>query len=117
VAFPNCENEHAKEQAVISSILPPAVVSALVISTAWALPVSPTSQVHQPNATNFTQVGYYDKKYYNNKKYYKAEKKYYQKHYDKYYYGGRYYGHRYYARPPGWQTLGCFAAGPVWYCP
>src|SRR5262245_41254463 len=25
--------------------------------------------------------------------------------------------HRYYARPPGWQTLGCFAAGPAWYCP
>jgi hypothetical protein len=102
---------------VIRSILPATILCSLVISTAWALPASPTPQVHQPNATNLTRVGYYDKKYYKNKKYYKAEKKYYQKHYDKYYYGGRHWGHRYSYRPYGWQTLGCVAVGPVWYCP
>lgn len=95
--------------------MPATILSSLVISTAWAVPVSSTSPTHQSAATNITNVGYY---YKNQKKYYKAEKKYYNKHYDnKYYYGGRYWGHRYYARPPGWQALGCFAAGPVWYCP
>jgi len=105
---------HAKEQAVIGSILPAAIVSSLVISTAWAVPISPTPEAIQSKATNLTQIGYYDKKHYKKEKqYYKSEKKY----YNKYYYGGRYWGHRYYARPPGWQALGCFAAGPVWYCP
>jgi hypothetical protein len=86
---------------MVRSILP--ILSSLVISTAWALPISPTPQVHQPNATNLTQVGYYDKKYYKkDKKYYQAEKKYY---YKKYYHGGKYWGHRYYARPPGWGNL------------
>lgn len=100
---------------MIRSIMPATILSSLVISTAWAVPVSSTSPAHQSAATNIINVGYY---YKNQKKYYKAEKKYYNKHYDnKYYYGGRYWGHRYYARPPGWQALGCFAAGPVWYCP
>jgi hypothetical protein len=97
---------------VIKTILPAIFLSSLLISTAFALPFSPTS--HEQTATNLTDVGYYDKNYHKQqKKYYKAEKKY----NNKYYYGGRYYGHRYYARPPGWQSLGCFAAGPVWYCP
>ena len=102
---------------MIRAILPAALLSSLLISTAFGLPISPTS--HEQTATDLTNVGNYDKHYYNKQKqYYKAEKKYYNKHYNnKYYYGGRAYGHRYYARPPGWQTLGCFAAGPVWYCP
>jgi hypothetical protein len=87
----------------------------LVMSAAWAAPVSPPSQVSQFNSTNLVQVGY-DKKYYKNKKYYKHHG-YYEKPYKKYYHGGRYWGHRYYARPYGWQTLGCVAVGPVWYCP
>jgi hypothetical protein len=32
-------------------------------------------------------------------------------------YHGRYWGHRYSYRPHGWQTMGCIAAGPIWYCP
>lgn len=26
-------------------------------------------------------------------------------------------GRRYGSRPPGWAARGCFALGPVWYCP
>jgi ABC-type Zn2+ transport system substrate-binding protein/surface adhesin len=37
--------------------------------------------------------------------------------YHKYHYHGRYWGHRYSYRPYNWQTLGCIAAGPIWYCP
>ena len=102
---------------MIKAILSGTILSSLLISTAFALPFAPTS--HEQTASNPINIGYYNKNYYKNQKnYYKAEKKYYNKHYNnKYYYGGRAYGHRYYARPPGWQTLGCFAAGPVWYCP
>jgi hypothetical protein len=102
---------------VIKAILSGTILSSLLISTAFASPFSPTP--HQQTASNAINIGYYNKNYHKSQKnYYKAEKKYYNKHYNnKYYYGGRAYGHRYYARPPGWQTLGCFAAGPVWYCP
>jgi hypothetical protein len=99
---------------MIRSILPAAIVSSLVISAAWAAPILPLSQVNQ--FSNLAQVGYYDKKYYKNKKYYKHQG-YYGKPYKKYYHGGRYWGHRYSYRPSGWQTLGCVAVGPVWYCP
>jgi len=99
-----------------ATILYGTILSSLLISTAFALPFSPTSE--QQTASNHINIGYYNKNYKNQKNYYKAEKKNYNQHYNnKYYYGGRAYGHRYYARPPGWQTLGCFAAGPVWYCP
>ncbi len=100
---------------MIKSILPATILSSLVISAAWAAPISP-NQVNEYSSTNLVHVGYYDKKYYKkNKKYYKDHGYYHGG--PRYYHGGRYYGHRYYARPPGWQTLGCFAAGPVWYCP
>ena len=56
---------------MIRSILPATLVSLLLISAAWAAPISPTSQVSQFNSTNLAQVGYYDKKYYKNKNYYK----------------------------------------------
>jgi hypothetical protein len=97
---------------VIKSILPATILSSLVISAAWGLPIPRTPEVNQASATNLTQVG--EKKYYKKEKnYYKAEKK----HYQKYHHGGKYWGHRYSYRPPGWQVLGCVAAGPVWYCP
>ena len=103
---------------MIRSILPATILSSMVISAAWALPVSPTSSnVNQLRSIDFVQIG--DKKYYKeNKKYYKHSDKYYGKPYNnRYYHGGRYWGHRYSYRPPGWQTLGCVAVGPVWYCP
>jgi hypothetical protein len=104
---------------VFRSILPATILSSLMISAVWAAPISPASGFNQLSSTNFTQVGDYDKKYYKNKKYYKdKDYKYYGKSYNKnYYHGGRYWGHRYSYRPPGWQTLGCVAVGPVWYCP
>jgi hypothetical protein len=95
---------------MIRSILPAIILSSLVLSTAWALPISPAPQVNQAGATNLIQIG---EKKYSKKQYYKAEKK----HYKNYYHGGRYWGHRYSYRPYGWQTLGCVAVGPVWYCP
>ena len=105
---------------MIRSILPATLVSLLLISAAWAAPISPTSQVSQFNSTNLAQVGYYDKKYYKNKNYYKHHGYYgnpYKYKNRNYYHGGRYWGHRYSYRPYGWQTLGCVAVGPVWYCP
>jgi hypothetical protein len=105
---------------MIRSILPAIILSSLVLSTAWALP-GRTPQVNQAGATNLIQIG--EKQYYK-KQYYKAEKEkqYYKKQYKaekhyNYHHGGRYWGHRYTYRPPGWQVLGCVAAGPVWYCP
>jgi len=93
-------------------MLPATLLSSLLISSALALPLSPAPP--ERPAHNIINVGSYDKNYYKNqKKYYKSQNKY----DNRYYYHGRYWGHRYYARPPGWQTLGCFAAGPVWYCP
>jgi hypothetical protein len=55
---------------VIRSILPATILSSMVISAAWALPVSPTSSnVNQLRSIDFVQIG--DKKYYKeNKKYY-----------------------------------------------
>jgi hypothetical protein len=104
---------------VFRSILPATILSSLVISAVWAAPISTASQFNQLNSTNLTQVGDSNKKYYKNNKYYKDKNyKYYGKSYNKnYYHGGRYWGHRYSYRPPGWQTLGCVAVGPVWYCP
>ena len=103
---------------MIRTIFPAILMSSILISTALALPVSTTIKEHK--AENLTIIGYNYDKHYNKqqKKYYKNERKYYNKHYDnRYYYGGRYWGHRYYARPYGWQTLGCVAVGPIWYCP
>ena len=105
---------------MIRSILPATLLSSLVISGVWAAPISP-SPVNEFSSSNLVHVGYYDKKYYKNKKYYKHHGYYNDKpRYHKgsrYYHGGRYWGHRYYARPSGWQTLGCVAVGPAWYCP
>jgi hypothetical protein len=61
-----------------------------------------------------------DKKYYKNKNWKYGNKYHYKNKYkysDRYWHGGRYWGHRYNYRPYGWQTLGCVAVGPLWYCP
>jgi hypothetical protein len=103
---------------VIRSVLPATILSSLIISVALAAPISPNMQVNQFSSNNLAQVGYYNKNYYKNKKYYHGyndKPRYYKG--SRYYHGGRYWGHRYYARPSGWQTLGCVAVGPVWYCP
>lgn len=105
---------------MIKSISTAALLSSLVISGVWAAPISP-KPINEVSSSNLVHVGYYDKKYYKNKKYYKHhgyyndKPRYYKG--SRYYHGGRYWGHRYYARPSGWQTLGCVAVGPVWYCP
>jgi hypothetical protein len=115
------QSNASRSNPVIRSVLPATILSSLVISAALAAPISPNVQVNQFSSNNLDLVGYYNKNYYNNKKYYKHhgynDKPRYYKGGGPYYYGGRHYGHRYYARPSGWQTLGCFAAGPVWYCP
>ena len=49
---------------MIRSILPATILSSLVISAAWAAPISPNLQVNQFSSTNLAQVGYYDKNYY-----------------------------------------------------
>ena len=102
---------------MIKTILPATLLSSLLISTAFALPLSPTS--HEKTATSPTTLDIITNTIITEpKEILQSRKEVHNKYYDnKYYYGGRYYGHRYYARPPGWQTLGCFAAGPVWYCP
>jgi hypothetical protein len=121
---------------MMKSILPAAIVSLLVVSAAWALPVSSTTQLPPLSANGVIQVkndGHNNKNYnhknYNNKNYNYNNKNYNNKHYNnnykhynynnggKYYYHNRYWGHRYYARPYNWQTLGCIVVGPVWYCP
>ena len=105
---------------MIRSILPATLLSSLVISGVWAAPISP-NPLNEFSSSTLVHVGYYDKKYHKDKKYYKHHGYYNDKpRYHKgsrYYHGGRYWGHRYYARPSGWQTLGCVAVGPAWYCP
>jgi hypothetical protein len=99
-------------------VLPAAIVSMALLSAAWASPAPlPTQQVKSPNIIDVGYKG--DKKYYKNKNW-----KYGSKHYKNkykygghYWHGGKYWGHRYNYRPYGWQTLGCVAVGPIWYCP
>ena len=83
------------------------------------IPVPLTTQ--QVESPDIVEVGYKgDKKYYKNKNWKKYGNKYHHNKYkyaDRYWHGGRYWGHRYNYRPYGWQTLGCVAVGPIWYCP
>jgi hypothetical protein len=105
---------------MIRSILSAAVLSLMVVSAAWAWPASPTTQLTPVASTDLVQIGYHGGGHKNyNKKY---NYKHYNNHYNyhgggRYHYGNRYWGHRYNYRPYGWQTLGCIAVGPVWYCP
>ena len=90
-------------------------------------------QKNQVSSTNLVEVGYkgngnYSKNYNHknsNRNYSKNYNHNYNKHYNNkymqsnrgYHYGNRNWGHRYNYRPYGWQTLGCIAVGPIWYCP
>ena len=70
----------------------------------------------QWTVTNYALVAYHGGgKYYGKRKYHGNYQGY--GHSRGYRYGNRYWGHRYSYRPSGWQTLGCVAVGPVWYCP
>ena len=99
-------------------VLPAAILSFALVSAAWAAPAPLATQ--SVGSSNIVDVGYKgDKKYYKNKNW-KYGNKYHNNKYkyeSRYWHGGRYWGHRYYSRPYGWQTLGCVAVGPVWYCP
>jgi hypothetical protein len=100
-------------------VLPAAFLSLALVTSAWASPVPLTTQ--QVESRDIVEVGYKgDKKYYKNKNWKKYGNKYHHNKYkyaDRYWHGGRYWGHRYNYRPYGWQTLGCVAVGPIWYCP
>jgi hypothetical protein len=106
-------------------VLPAAALSLALVSMAWASPAPLTNQ--QVRSPDIVDVGYKgDKKYnknqnwkYGNKnKNWKYGNKYHHKNYaGHYWHGGKYWGHRYTYRPYGWQTLGCVAVGPIWYCP
>jgi hypothetical protein len=98
-------------------ILPAAILSLALVSAAWASPLPLTTQ--QVKSPDIVVVGYKgDKKYYKNKNWKYGNKYHHKNKYaDRYWHGGRYWGHRYNYRPYGWQTLGCVAVGPIWYCP
>lgn len=111
---------------MIKSILSAAALSFALVSAAWALPAAPKAELPALNQSDIIQVGHGHgggKHYHGNKNYKHYNKNYNYKHYNykhgggRYHYGNRYWGHRYNYRPYGWQTLGCIAVGPVWYCP
>jgi hypothetical protein len=99
---------------MIKPILSAAALSFALVSAAWALPATPKTDLPALNQTDVIQVGKkghgghgHNYKHYGYKGHYRG----------RYHHGGRYWGHRYSYRPYGWQTLGCVAVGPVWYCP
>jgi hypothetical protein len=97
-------------------VLPAVIVSLALLSAAWASPTPLSTQ--QVKSPDIIDVGYKgDKKYYKNKNWKYGNKHYKNKYGGHYWHGGRYWGHRYNYRPYGWQTLGCVAVGPIWYCP
>jgi hypothetical protein len=114
-------------------VLTATVLSLAVVSAVWAAPFpSSTQQLRSPDIVDVGYKG--DKKYnknknwkygnnknwkYGNNKNWKYGNKYRHKnrYAGNYWHGGRYWGHRYSYRPYGWQTLGCVAVGPIWYCP
>ena len=103
-----------------SVVLPAAILSLTLVSAAWASPALLTTQ--QVKSPDIVKVGDYKKynKNYNKNKNWKYGNKYYKNKYKydgRYWHGGKYWGHRYNYRPYGWQTLGCVAVGPLWYCP
>jgi hypothetical protein len=102
-------------------VLTATVLSLALVSAVWAAPLPSSTQ--QLRSSDIVDVDYKgDKKYYKNKnwnKNWKYGNKYHHKnrYAGRYWHGGRYWGHRYSYRPYGWQTLGCVAVGPIWYCP
>jgi hypothetical protein len=103
---------------MIKYALPVAVLYFAVASAAVALPGSTLPQLNNPN--DIVQVGSKGKgkgkshKGHSHSGHHHGN---YHRNYHKYHYHGRYWGHRYSYRPHNWQTLGCIAAGPIWYCP
>jgi ABC-type Zn2+ transport system substrate-binding protein/surface adhesin len=102
---------------MIKYVLSGAAVSLFVASGALALPASSTVQLK--NSTDVVQISNKGKgnKGHSNKNYHHHHHNYHSKNYHKYQYHNRYWEHRYSYRPHNWQTLGCIAAGPIWYCP
>jgi hypothetical protein len=105
-------------------VLPVAVVYLSAVTAAWAVPSSNLPRLTSPN--DIVQVGSKDKgkgkshkghSHNNNHHNHHNNHHYHHGYNDNYHYHGRYWGHRYAYRPYNWQTLGCIAAGPVWYCP
>jgi hypothetical protein len=98
---------------MIKSVLSATILSLLLASSAWAIAPS----IKMAPTSNIVDVGYnkghYNKGYYKHHNYNYAHKNY----RGRYHYANRYWGHRYYVRPYNWQTIGCIAVGPVWYCP
>jgi hypothetical protein len=119
---------------MIRPILSAAALSFALVTAAWAVPAAPTTELPALNHSDVIQVkkgggGHHGGGHHGGGKHY-GGKHYGGKHYNhryhggkyygkrgRYYHGGRYWGHRYNYRPYGWQTLGCLAVGPVWYCP
>jgi hypothetical protein len=107
---------------MIKSILSATILSLVVVSAAWALPAPSNTQLPPLSSTDVIQVGHGHGgggNYHGNKNY---NYKHYNYNYNyhgggRYHYGNKYWGHRYNYRPYGWETLGCIAVGPVWYCP
>jgi hypothetical protein len=114
---------------MIKDALPVAALYFAAVTTALALPSSSLPQLTSPN--DIVQVGSKGKGKGHRKSHGKSHGKSHKGHshsghhhhgnyhgnYHKYHYHGRYWGHRYSYRPHGWQTMGCIAAGPIWYCP
>ncbi len=100
---------------MIKTVPVAAALSLIVFSGAWALPASPTMQPLSVASTDLVQI---KNKWYSGKKnkHYKKYNRNYN-HYGRYHYRNKYWKHRYSSRPYNWQTLGCIAAGPIWYCP
>jgi hypothetical protein len=96
------------------SILFAALLALTAVFAASPAPVSPSVAVAQP-AAELVPAGYDGN--WHNKKGYKHFEKHYDDHHGKYWYKNRYWAHRYNYRPHDWETIGCVAVGPVWYCP
>lgn len=95
-----------------------ALLGVMSLSPASALPSSPaagTATAQSPSVDMIAhKPGHPPKKYYGSKKYYGPKHQFRP--------GGRYSHapkgwHRHSKRPAYWQTRGCIAVGPVWFCP
>jgi hypothetical protein len=104
---------------MIKYALPVAALYFAAVTAAFALPASSLPQLTSTN--DIVQVGNKGKgKGHGHKGHGHYGYHHHHGHYGNYHrynYHGRYWGHRYAYRPYGWQTMGCIAAGPVWYCP
>jgi hypothetical protein len=84
-------------------------VSLALVSTALAVPISPTPQPGQDVTSDLVQV----KKHYKNYKHRNYKRRHYK---GRYRYGNRNWGHRYNYAPSGWRARGCIGGNGWWYC-